>query len=523
MKQACADRPNVWGNDVDIIEFAKPSRINCKETPFAKMNRRQLCRRPRAALGWIAVAVLTATWAWEVQGLPAEPRRLESTALGQYVPLARGFDLGEMANESALQIVQPSWANGEGLQLAQETTGNAEELRQALKEEQHKTQALSRDLTIAQRDVEFMMLLLNQAREQWARIVEAAEAETAKLQNLLRQERERTQRLEREPGTARQDLAAEREMAEPRNQLQQESDRASRLEQDLVAARRDVETQTALATKSGAEASQLKKTADADAAELRKLLQQERDRASRLEQDLVAARRDVETQTGLVAKAGAEASQLKKTADADAAELRKSLQQERDRASRLDQDLVVARRDVKTQTALVAKAGAEASQLKKTAEKGAAELKQALQQEQDKAATLAQELTTARARITAHEVQARRADDQAEELKQAESGTAELQKSLRQESDRASRLEQDLATARRDVEAQTALATKASAEASQLKQVADSDTAELKRSLQKEHDRAEALAQDLSMVHTAINAYEAQAREAKERFDALRR
>ena len=470
MKQACADRPNVWGNDVDIIEFAKPSRINCKETPFAKMNRRQLCRRPRAALGWIAVAVLTATWAWEVQGLPAEPRRLESTALGQYVPLARGFDLGEMANESALQIVQPSWANGEGLQLAQETTGNAEELRQALKEEQHKTQALSRDLTIAQRDVEFMMLLLNQAREQWARIVEAAEAETAKLQNLLRQERERTQRLEREPGTARQDLAAEREMAEPRNQLQQESDRASRLEQDLV-----------------------------------------------------AARRDVETQTGLVAKAGAEASQLKKTADADAAELRKSLQQERDRASRLDQDLVVARRDVKTQTALVAKAGAEASQLKKTAEKGAAELKQALQQEQDKAATLAQELTTARARITAHEVQARRADDQAEELKQAESGTAELQKSLRQESDRASRLEQDLATARRDVEAQTALATKASAEASQLKQVADSDTAELKRSLQKEHDRAEALAQDLSMVHTAINAYEAQAREAKERFDALRR
>ena len=470
MKQACADRPNVWGNDVDIIEFAKPSRINCKETPFAKMNRRQLCRRPRAALGWIAVAVLTATWAWEVQGLPAEPRRLESTALGQYVPLARGFDLGEMANESALQIVQPSWANGEGLQLAQETTGNAEELRQALKEEQHKTQALSRDLTIAQRDVEFMMLLLNQAREQWARIVEAAEAETAKLQNLLRQERERTQRLEREPGTARQDLAAEREMAEPRNQLQQESDRASRLEQDLVAARRDVETQTALATKSGAEASQLKKTADADAAELRKLLQQERDRASRL-----------------------------------------------------DQDLVVARRDVKTQTALVAKAGAEASQLKKTAEKGAAELKQALQQEQDKAATLAQELTTARARITAHEVQARRADDQAEELKQAESGTAELQKSLRQESDRASRLEQDLATARRDVEAQTALATKASAEASQLKQVADSDTAELKRSLQKEHDRAEALAQDLSMVHTAINAYEAQAREAKERFDALRR
>jgi hypothetical protein len=72
--------------------------------------------------------------------------------------------------------------------------------------------------------------------------------------------------------------------------VQQEHDRASRLEQDLAAARRDVETQTALATKAGTEASQLKKTADAGSAELRKSLQQERDRASRLEQDLAAAR-----------------------------------------------------------------------------------------------------------------------------------------------------------------------------------------------------------------------------------------
>ena len=42
-------------------------------------------------------------------------------------------------------------------------------------------------------------------------------------------------------------------------------------------------------------------------------------------------------------KAGTEASQLKKTADAGSAELRKSLQQEHDRASRLEQDLALAR------------------------------------------------------------------------------------------------------------------------------------------------------------------------------------
>src|SRR5262249_48921710 len=177
---------------------------------------------------------------------------------------------------------------------------------------------------------------------------------------------------------------------------------------------RDVKTQTALMEKAGAEASQLKKTADAATTDLQKSLQQERDRASKREEELAAARRDVKTQTALAWKAGAEASQLKKTADAGTADLRKSLQQERDRASRLEQDLAAARRDVETQTALATKAGAEASQLKKT----------------------------------------------------ADAGTADLRKSLQQEHDRASRLEEELAAARRDVETQTALASKAGGEES---------------------------------------------------------
>ena len=130
----------------NAIEFTKIWRINFKKTPFAKMNRRQLCGRARAAPVWIAVAVLTTTWAWGVQGFPAELQRLESTAFRQYVPIARGFKLGEMTGESA----QPSWADGEGFLLAQ---SNTEELRQALEQEQHKPQALSGDLTLAQRDV----------------------------------------------------------------------------------------------------------------------------------------------------------------------------------------------------------------------------------------------------------------------------------------------------------------------------------------------------------------------------------
>jgi hypothetical protein len=75
------------------------------------------------------------------------------------------------------------------------------------------------------------------------------------------------------------------------------------------------------------EASPAKQPANAGFAELRKSLQQERDRASKLEQDLATARRDIETQTALAAKAGAEPTQLKKTADAGSADLLKSLQQ----------------------------------------------------------------------------------------------------------------------------------------------------------------------------------------------------
>ena len=102
-------------------------------------------------------------------------------------------------------------------------------------------------------------------------------------------------------------------------------------------------SQTALATKAGAEASQLKQTADAGTADLRKALQEEHDRSSRLEQDLTAAQRDVERQTALAVKANAEAARLRQAAESGPAELLKSLQQERDSVARLERDLALAR------------------------------------------------------------------------------------------------------------------------------------------------------------------------------------
>ena len=158
---------------------------------------------------------------------------------------------------------------------------------------------------------------------------------------------------------------AEGGVSDLRTSLQQERERASRLEQDLATARRDVEKQTALATKAGQEASQIKQAADSSVAELQKSLKQERERAVHLEQELAAARRDVEAQTA-PAKDGEKAGQMKQATDSPA-ELQKSLAQES--ATGLEQD--VARRDVQKQSARAAKARRQASRTKRTAESSA--------------------------------------------------------------------------------------------------------------------------------------------------------
>src|ERR1700730_13757146 len=230
--------------------------------------------------------------------------------------------------------------------------------------------------------------------------------------------------------------------------LAQEHDRAELLEQALAAARRDVETQTALAEKASEQASRMQ-VGESGTAEVQTSLQQERERSARLEQDLAAARREAETQTAL-AKASEEASRLKQASESSEAELQKSLQQGRERSARLEQDLAAARRDVETQTVLAAKAGEEASRLKQASESREAELQQSLQQGRERSARLEQDLAAARRDVKTQNALVAKAGGEAVALKQAsESSEAELQKSLRQERERSARLEQNLAAARR--------------------------------------------------------------------------
>jgi len=236
----------------------------------------------------------------------------------------------------------------------------------------------------------------------------------------------------------------------------------------------------------------VKKTTDAGATDLKKSLDQETERANRLGRGLVAARRKFQKQIALAAKAADEASEFKKTADADKADLRNSLQQQK----RLEKDLAAARRDLETQTALAT----DASQQKNTTETGAVDLRRSLLQEQERAARLQQDLATAQYNLETQTALAAKAGDEA--TKNTADGSAELNKSLQQERDRASRLEQDLAAARRDIETQTALAAKAGDEVNQAKKTAEAAAAGLQASLQQERDRAAQLERDLASVRS---------------------
>jgi hypothetical protein len=95
--------------------------------------------------------------------------------------------------------------------------------------------------------------------------------------------------------------------------------------------------------------------------------------------------------------------------------------------------------------------------------------------------------------------------DAAQAKQPTEGAMAELRQSLQKEHDRAEALASHLAWAL-DTETQVALASKAGDAAAQRTQATESATAELRQSLQKEHDRAEALAPRRETTQPPIGA-----------------
>ena len=525
-----------------------------------------LTRRERAPLCMAAV-MLAMTWASETDASPRQARHLADT---QQATTAR-----DRGSDEFKTWPPPSGGSDKSIQIAQATTPHTGALQQPpeqqrdwaeslscelafarrdiallqhFEQERDRADWLAQDLDAARREVETQKALVAKAVEEASRLKEASrpnragESGPAELQASLQEERERSVRLEQDLAaalrnvetqtalatkageeTSRLKQAGESQAVELQKALQQESERTARLERDLAAARHDAETQTALATKADEETSRLKQAGESQAVELQKALQQERQRTARLEQELAAARQDDDTQTALATKAGEETSRLNQAEESQAVELQKALQQESQRTARLEQDLTAARQNVESQTALVAKANEakeEMSQRSRAAEASAADLRQSMQKERERADTLAQDLSLTRSAIYAYQAQTAllaKPSEGPSRLKAAAGGDAvELQKFLQQERDRTGRLEQALEAAQRDIDAQTALAAKASDEVVRLTQAAKAGAAEQIRSIQKEHERADALAQDLSMARSKIYAYEAQAAKASE-------
>lgn len=457
---------------------------------------RLLPKAGRSALSWTTAALLAMACAPETRASPAPAG---PSTQPQHAAAARSLGFIEAARSGALEALPPGrGGNDRPVQVAQASVSDT---GQASKREYNWAESLSCELTNARRDIELLQR--------------------------LEQERYRAESMEQSLAAARRDIEAQAALtdkavqekqaaqggAELLNSLQETRERAERLERDLAAARRDFESQTVLATKTGEEASRLKAAAEGGAADL----QRERERSARLEQDLEALRRNVETQTALAAKAGEEVSRLKGMRESGAMELQSSLQRERERSAQLERDLAAAQRDVETQMALATTTKEEALRQKQAADVGAAELRQL----RERAEALAQDLSLSRSSIYAYEAQVRKSGDEATELRQAvASCTASVSKFTPDEGERFARLERDLAAARSNVETQAALATKAGEEVSRLKQQSESGAAESQGSLQKERERSARLEQDLAVARRDVEAQTAMV--AKAADEALR-
>src|SRR6202158_5564592 len=170
----------------------------------------------------------------------------------------------------------------EAAQVKQAVEAPAPEPRQSSEKEQ-RAKVSANELAEARRAIDGLNLKL--------------QAEAAKTEQLLGQEREKTTALAQEASATRQELKASTE--QHRYALEEERARGAALANELAMARREIETQAALLRKAGDEPAQLKKAAESATAELRQSLQREHDRAEALASELASARRDVETQVAL--------------------------------------------------------------------------------------------------------------------------------------------------------------------------------------------------------------------------------
>lgn len=156
------------------------------------------------------------------------------------------------------------------------------------------------------------------------------------------------------------------------------------------------------------------------------------------------------------------AAAAQQAAERTAIELREAVQQERDKAEPLIRDLAAARREIETQIATGRAAKGEVARVQEDAFRATQELQRSEQRQRERADALERDLAAVRSEVASQVAGLSKFREEATRLQQtAERSADELRQALQQERENVEKIGRQLATARRELETQAAALTEA--------------------------------------------------------------
>ncbi|SFJ41058.1 hypothetical protein SAMN05216304_107246 [Bosea sp. OK403] len=338
-----------------LVQEAEAAR---KELTATRAQQTQALEQERASAA--ALASQLSTSRQEGEALAAQLRKTVAEA-GQ----PKQADAAKTA-QSLEQEQQKAAALAEAEAARRQLTATMAQQHQMLEQERARGAALANQLLAARQETD---ALTAQLRKVVGETAQLKQSEAARSAQLLQQEQQKATVLSTEADAARQALATA--TLQHRQALEQERARGAALANQLAVARQDSEALAAQLRKAVSETAQFKQ---AETARNAQILQLEQQKAAALAE--VEAVRQALTATG--------------------AEQRQALAEERARGVALANQVSTARQDNEALEAQLRKAQDEAGQSRRAAETTIAELRQTLQQERDRAAAMTSESRAAR-------------------------------------------------------------------------------------------------------------------------------
>ena len=328
-------------------------------------------------------------------------------------------------------------------------------LKQSLRQEQERANKLASDVTAARREAESQAALIREVSEAAGRDKEASERALVGLRQSLQLELLKTEKLTGQLAEAQRDSAAQAALT--RKSIDSATRAEAERERVIGELRQALKQQEDMTAKIRREVEG--KTAQAKQANVRTTeqlaLKQEQDKAEKLRVELATARREGESQAAILRSASDEAMRMKEASVRAADELRQALQQAQDKAKMLAGELAITRKEVESQTAVAQAANDEVRRVAESSKRSAEEQSQALRVAQGTAEKLATELAAARREVQSQESAASSAKNEAAGVKEAARRSAdEQQHALQQERGRTERLAAELAEAMSSLETQ---------------------------------------------------------------------